>query len=665
MTRLVWLIYRKEVLETLRDKRTLIVMVLLPLCLYPLVGVGVTQWMGVQQAARRAQPSRVGLAGPAWPELDVALAHDPQLRLVRPAQREAVSRGELDLVLDVRGEHGVALASGRPVSLELVFDETREASTQALRRAKKALEGFGRALARDRLERAGLSPSLLEPLAVRERGLASQKQIGRKILSTLIPMLVVLMVLLGAFYPAIDLTAGEKERGTLETLLVAPVPRLALIVGKCLVVATVALVTGLLNMGSIGVTFGLGFAPALKASGLLAELPWSSVALTVVALVPAALFYAAVMVAVATLARSFKEAQTLLTPVYLVCVLPTAVSQLPGVELTPLTALLPAVNVALLTRELVAGKLAWLPTLLAVGSTLAYALAALSIGARIYQGERLLFAAEADAGGASGRGARPLAAFPEPWHAGTLLLGVMALMLLVGRPLQAWGIIPGLLVTEWLLIATPVVLLIRFARLDPRAVLALRRPSAGALVGAILAGASGWYLVGVLVEAAQQRVLPIPKEILDEARRLLFDPHRSLALDLFALALSPAICEELLFRGVLLRASQRGMKTGAIVLLNAALFGLFHLSIYRLLSTAILGGVLAWIVLRGRSIVLSMTFHVLNNSAALLLGRAMGGKELERLEASPVFLGLAAAAFGAGLWLIHRATPAREDPLGR
>ncbi len=632
--RTIFLVYRKELRETLRDRRTLIVMVLLPLALYPLMGVGISQWLGTQQGVRARQASRLGLRGPEWPALSLSLAHDPVLEVKGQGDANAVRRGKLDAVLELPAATPAQRAEGT-VRVKILFDAARDRSSQAEERVRQALRRFSDEQRGERLRLRGLPPSLALPLTSEGVNLATSRDLGAHLLSSVLPLVLVLMVLLGAFYPAIDLTAGEKERGTLETLFVAPAARVDVVAGKFLAVATIALTTGLLNIASMGLTVLLGFGPALKAAGLAAAIPWSAVALTGVALLPTAFFFAALMIAVASLARSFKEAQNLLTPIYLACVLPAMASQLPGLELSPLLALVPVVNISLLARELISGTVPGLAMALALGSTLLYAFVALKIAARIYNSERLLFAPEL------ARARRPTTRrpLPEPMEAGLVLLAVMALLQLVGNPLQVHHLIGGILLTEWVLIAGPVLLLVRLAPLDPRSALGLTRPRGLALLGAALIGISAWYLVGVIIEGVQQRVLPMPRELIDEMHRLLLSSGRPLALDLFALALSPAICEELLFRGLVLRASWPRLGTASALLLNGLLFGLFHMSIYRVFPTFLLGVVLAFLALRTGSLLPGILLHFLNNAAALVVGR-YAAKDLHL----PTGVAIAAAA---------------------
>jgi len=651
--RVVWTVYRKEVLETLRDRRTLIVMLLLPLCLYPLMAVGTAQWLGVQQAAVDAARLRIGLVGPRWPSLMIALRHNKRLQ-VRPLKSEGGLRlGNVDAIVRVPRDYKRTLSEQGSVRLRVQHDQTRATSVAARRAVRAVLHQLRSELIAQRLDRWGLPPGFSEPLQLDEQSVATKAEVRTKMLSSVLPLLVVLMVLLGAFYPAIDLTAGEKERGTLETLLSTPVPRIAVIIGKFLVVATVALVTGAVNLGSIALTVGLGFGPALRQAGLLLEVPWVALLLTLVSLIPAALFFAAVLIAVASLARSFREGQNLLTPVYLACMVPAIFAQLPGMRLGYLTAVLPGFNVALMTRELISGQIATGPVLLALFCNCVYAALALALAARIYNTERLLFVDD----WRSDRQSVPLRDQPEPAAVAMLLLLVMALIIVVGQPLQVRALIPGLLATEWLLVATPVLLYIRLGRFSSRRVLSLHRTSPRAMLGAALAGFSGWYLVAILVEGLQQRVLPIPPEVTETMRKLLFASQRPFLLDLLAIAVSPAICEELLFRGVLWRATRKTMRPGMAIAVNALAFGAFHLSIYRFLPTATLGAVLALIIWRTQSIYPAMFFHSINNGVAVVLARFIGEGD-GQMRLRPLLLLAAAATFSLGLMLIWRAPAA-------
>jgi len=670
--RVVSLVYRKELKETLRDRRTLIIMVLLPLVLYPLVVLALGQGAAAQRLDQQEKSSRVGITGARWQRLEHTLAGMKRVEITKPGTLDKLHAGQIDLMVVVPSGYREELARDGTVALSLSYLRSSDRSVEALRRAREALKELAADMREERLKARGLPLTLPDPVKLEEEDKATSRAMGAKILAGALPLMVVLMVLLGAFYPAIDLTAGEKERGTLETLLVSPVRRTDVITGKFLVVATIALATGLLNLGSIGLSFFLGFRTFLDMAKLPLSLPWSHLGLTVLALVPASIFYAAVMLAVAALARSFKEAQNLLTPIYMVFMMPSMLAMLPWIKLTPVSAMVPAVNIALLTREIISGKLEILPLLICLLSSLLYTAAALRLAARIYSSERLLFAPEPLATRLRARRdkTRGLRTRPDPGEAVMVLLLVMGLILMVGQRLQMADLVSGLLVTEWVLIALPVILLMRLGRFNVRAALGLRYPGTMTMLGAALAGVSGWVLVGVLVEQVQQRVMPIPEEFLKEMQRMLFSEDRHMLLDLFLLAVSPAICEELLFRGLLLRATVRPLGMRGAILLNGILFGVFHLSIHRFMPTLLLGLVLAYIALRSGSLLPGILFHFLNNGFAVVVGRLVGdatGSTPPEMVSIPVVL-TAAVIFTVGIVLVNRANageglaPSRARP---
>ena len=655
--RMVALVYRKELLETLRDRRTLIIMVLLPLVLYPLVVMILGQGAAAQRLDQKETSSRIGLSGPRWERMERALAQVERVEIAEPATVDRLHTGEIDLLVQVPAAFSKELDQDGTVSISLRYLRNSDRSVEALRRAREALLKLTNKLRDERLTSKGLPLTLADPMKLEEQDLATSKAMGAKILAGALPLMVVLMVLLGAFYPAIDLTAGEKERGTLETLLVSPVSRTDIITGKFLVVATIALATGLLNLGSMGLSFYLGFRTFLATTDINLDLPWSHLGLTVLALFPAAIFYAAVMLAVAALARSFKEAQNLLTPIYMIFMMPSMLAMLPWVKLTPLSAMVPAVNIALLTREIISGNLEIIPLLICLVSTLVYTAAALKLAARIYSSERLLFAPEPLSRRLRAKRKKSGRAVPEPGEAAVVLLLVMGLILFVGQRLQMADLVSGLLVTEWVLIALPVVLLMRLGRFDARAALGLKYPGTRAMLGAALAGVSGWILVGVLVEQVQQRIMPIPEEFLKEMQRMLFSQERHMLLDLFLLAVSPAICEELLFRGLVLRATRGALGFRGAILLNGILFAVFHLSIHRFMPTLLLGLVLAYIALQTGSMLPGVLFHFLNNGFAVVVGRLAGdatGSTPPEMVSIPVVV-TAAVVFALGITLVRKA----------
>jgi ABC-2 type transport system permease protein/sodium transport system permease protein len=206
-------------------------------------------------------------------------------------------------------------------------------------------------------------------------------------------LILILMTITGAVYPAIDLTAGERERGTLEILMAAPLPRLSLLLAKYAAVVVVATLTALMNLGSMTATL-LVLGSHSRAFG---EIPLSPLLLVEVfgLLLLFAAFFSAVLLALTSFARSFKEAQAYLIPLMLLSLIPGMLSLFPALPLAGVLLLVPLLNTVLLARDILAGYADPLAALVVVVSTLVYALVAIAVAAQ-------LFGAEAVRGGQGG-----------------------------------------------------------------------------------------------------------------------------------------------------------------------------------------------------------------------------------------------------------------------
>jgi sodium transport system permease protein len=187
-------------------------------------------------------------------------------------------------------------------------------------------------------------------------------------------------------------------------------------------------------------------------------------------------------------------------------------------------------------------------------------------------------------------------------------------------PWQKHDLVSGLLATQWLGMLGLVALLARVSRRRLTAMIALRRPSsrtARTMIGAVIIGASAWGAVAMLSEW----LVPVPREVIEQLRRALIPENhsRGLALNLLLVAVTPAVCEEALFRGVVLRGLATRLAPSAAMVLTGVLFGLFHLDIWRLLPSTVLGILLSWVALESRSLVPSMIIHFLNNAILVTL----------------------------------------------
>lgn len=658
-------VFRKELSETLRDRRTLLMMVVVPVLLYPVLLVVSEQLLLFGQRSLEAERARIAVVGDVPAGLLAIVSADEALALV------PIEGGPVDAL---RAETVAAVAVVGPAAdpdgtraVTLLFDAASDASQRARGELSDALDAWADTLLAGRLAGRGLAPTFALPLAVNDSSVARPEELGGYTLGRILPLLLVVITLLGAFYPAIDLAAGEKERGTLETLLTAPVPARAIVAGKFAMVALIGIVAAALNLGSMLLTFQTGALQVTALLGIEVSLPLRAVLVILAALVPLAVLFASLFLGLALRSASFKEAQNALTPVYMLVLVPAMLPIFPGIEFSPLLALTPVAGVSFLFRDVMAGDAGPLLATLVLGSTTLYAALGLAFAAHAFGSERVLFGAgepsevartpwleRLRAGARAGR-------VPEPPTALAFVALLAVLFFYGGVRLQVAMGERGLLLAEWLLLFAPAVLFLVLGRFDVRRTLSLRTPSAAGLsAGVLLVGGAlpGIWLVGWL----QSFVLPIPWDLLEGMEQLMTaGDARRLAWLLALLALTPALCEEIVFRGVFLGGT-RTLEPWRMIVLNGVVFGAFHLSFetaIRFLPTAMLGALIAWAVWRTGSIWVGALMHFANNATLVLLTSTPAVRgALDDPDAPPPLwlLPVGAAMLVAGVRLLPRTT---------
>jgi sodium transport system permease protein len=264
--------------------------------------------------------------------------------------------------------------------------------------AWQSLEQFFRSrrdrIVGERLAEHQLPEKLLTPFEIRKTNVASPTKVSGNLIGMILPYLVIVMCMTGAIYPSIDLTAGEKERGTMETLLCSPVARTHLVLGKGLVVLTVSLATACLSLVSNGAALLLlkkVIGDAAKGNPLPLTIDPSALLAVMVMMLPLAIFFSGAMLAIGLYSRSAKEANSYLQPLLIVTIIPAAVAALPGVELNYSLALVPVLNVSLAGREIMSGLFHWNYMAVVFLSMCLYAAAAVAVAVALFKREDVLF----------------------------------------------------------------------------------------------------------------------------------------------------------------------------------------------------------------------------------------------------------------------------------
>ncbi|MDA8018399.1 MAG: ABC transporter permease subunit [Thermoanaerobaculia bacterium] len=363
------LLYVRELRDALREKSIVINSLLLPMLMYPIMLWLMFTAMTFVQGQQDRFVSRVALQGlPAdHGALRESLAEDGDGRfeLQELADADAVDEliraGELDLAVRAIDAAGSAADLEDNVAFELIYDASKDRSDTARNRFEDTLGDYRADWLENAAIERGVSRESWDLFSIKRRNTASSSDMGSFMLGMMVPLLTIIMIAVGCFYPAIDATAGERERSTWETLMTVSASRTSVVVAKYLYVATLGTAAGLINLFALTLSMGSILQPMLgdEASDLSFEMPLEALPLIGVSSLLLAFFVAAGMLLFASFARTFKEGQSMIGPFYLVCLLPPMLVNSPDLELTLGWALVPVANVALLIRGFFSGLYPW------------------------------------------------------------------------------------------------------------------------------------------------------------------------------------------------------------------------------------------------------------------------------------------------------------------
>lgn len=385
---LVSAIYQKEMLDLVRDRRTLISMVAVPLLLIPLMLNVSTRLMSRMEENAEQEAKTMAIA----------------VRLTTPALREALAKAHIqmvekddlkDAVLKKTVAVGVEEIPGTPVQVEIYADNSNPTSSAAAARVRVALDDLKDQKVRESLRDSGIPESVLTPFVVTRTNIAGAKKMAGMMWGSILGYVVLLLMFTGGMYPVIDMTAGEKERKTMEALLAAPASRREIVLGKSFAAMTAIFITAILTLGSM--------AYSLKGSNLsskspevremMREMPLDAHALTLIAitLIPMAMFAASVMFSIALFARSYKEGQSYLTPLLMVVIFPALLGGMSGMAMTPALCLIPIFNASQMIRGILLGDATMANFAMTTVANLVYAAIAFVVATRTFEKESVLF----------------------------------------------------------------------------------------------------------------------------------------------------------------------------------------------------------------------------------------------------------------------------------
>ena len=374
----VWVLYAREMRAALREKTIVLNSLFIPVFLYPLllwaVFSGITFVMGqtegfICRAAISGWPA-------AHPKLRLILEHNDKLDLVEPMDleraKQQIRTGELDALVQFLPASGTKAALPGNFEARITYDSSRERSEEAQKRLSGAVDQYRQDWVKREARQRGIDAAGWQGFVVSFQNVASTKQMGAFMLGLVAPIMFVVMVALGCFYPAIDCIAGERERNTWETLMSTAASRLSVVTAKYLYVASLGGLAGILNLLVIAATLRPVLAPLLGRAGVMFDYALTPGALPVAAVAAVLLagFVVAGMMLFASFARTFKEGQAMITPFYMLTIVPIVFLEVPGTKFTLPMACAPIVNVTMMVREALSGVFHWPQIGLTVASSL-------------------------------------------------------------------------------------------------------------------------------------------------------------------------------------------------------------------------------------------------------------------------------------------------------
>lgn len=359
-------LYVREMRAALRERSVVVNSILIPILLYPFMMWVMVTGVTLVQGQTQGFVSRVVVRaeGAAAEAVVRQLRRDDRFQVVSPAHADLTSgvrRGDFDAVLELSPGGGHAALVDGSLQAQVTFNGSRERSRTARQRLEEVLGAQHQEILARCAAQLGIGEAGWQRFSLHTRNLATGEEMGAFLLGLMLPLFFVVMVAVGCFYPAVDATAGERERNTWETTMSLATPRMYIVASKYLVVTSFGFVAGIANLAAMTLSMGVILKPLLgpEDAGLALRIPPGVVPLLAGAALLLAAFVAAGMLLLASFARTFKEGQAMITPFYMLILLPVVFLAVPGIQLSLPLALIPVVNIALLIREALAGTLQW------------------------------------------------------------------------------------------------------------------------------------------------------------------------------------------------------------------------------------------------------------------------------------------------------------------
>ena len=643
----VFALFKREMLDVIRDKKTIVMMVLIPVLLYPLMIIGMALLMNAIVSNTEETTYRVAFEEEFFTDENLITVKDELVAILTGEETEykveiREQATDCKSLLDSEDIDAYIAVSDNNASFNVCYYNARNTSATAASIVEDAFEIYRDRLTVETLTNAGLSvDEILNPVVFAKNDLSTAEESMGSVLGYYLPFMVITAILLGAIYPSIDVTAGEKERGTLETMLTLPVNNLELIISKFMAVSVIAVASALLNILSMGFAVGFLVLTSMNAAGglgltvnIATFIP--GILFTLLVMVFFSLLVAAVCMCSSAFAKSFKEANNYATPVLMIFMFASMSTMLPNLEFTKATAAIPVVNVSLMIKSLFAFKYDYGCFFIVLVTNALYAALAVMMLAKIYKTEDILFSesfhsvklftkrSDIKAGGMPGLGDV------------VILCAVTLLVVLYIGNFMTVSFGFGGVVFQQLVIMTFPVIYAWYIRSDKKTLFSLKKPHIRQILGGLCLEISAFlaaYVLGLLL----MPVFSDSAANFEGTEELLMSaPDWAIVV---TVALLPAIGEELFFRGFIMGTlKNRALKmknlgvdpmtdvkqsldfksAAFIVLITTVIFAGYHMSVLRFFTVGVVGLAATFATYYTGSIFVGMLMHFVNNLTSVL-----------------------------------------------
>ncbi len=627
-TLIIKTLLKKELTDIFRDTKTIIIMIIVPTVLYPLIFMGSLLLTSSMMKESTVKTYKVAISAESEDYDTVAgLLDDALKKHEYHFEKSKLEEGEdyekllRDSVYDGIVEIKSSDKDYPDFNVYTLTSSNKSSTCKGM--LKQVFKDYSDEIVKNRIksEVSDYDELIKEPFAVDMKDFSSKEETTGMLIGYIMPFMMIISVLMGAFTVAIDVSVGEKERGTLETLITLPISNLEMMVSKFLAVSIFALFSVAINLLSFA-AMGIYVLNSVKlSSNILGGFKFTqfipSIILMIFLIVLFAFFVSALCLCVDFTAQSVKEANNYTTPLMLILMTGAGMSVLPGVKLNFLYALVPILNVSLLIKDLFMLKFDLYLIATVFSATILHTLFAVFVMTKVFSSENILF----------GEGIKSVKIFEKRANmkekqipgVGDIVF-MFALVLLIsnfagGYVLLKFGFI-GFFVSQFIIFLVPV-LYSWYIKVDFVNLYSLKAPGIREMIGTVFF-VIGSYIFNTVLVSILIKYFPVLAA--DNSSMTEVVESGGFAASLFVVGFMPAIAEETAFRGFLYGTlKNKKLPTAAVLILTAILFAAFHMNLLQFIYVTFMGLLMSYIIYNSKSIFTTALFHLINNSFSVIL----------------------------------------------